>query len=186
MRTPRFVTPLLALGLAHCGTPAPAPDAGSDAGPPLPGTYENVAMIFQSSCAFASCHGGTGTGAAQLNLASSIGAGTLAEDLSGQPSCQYSAMPLVTPGDPAQSWLYLKVSGAHAGVRVDFTPAASWDPGIVPDAMGNYPPSTCPLVERGDISFGTMMPQGSMGLDGSRAETIRLWIAAGAPGPGGG
>lgn len=170
------------LVLASCGSPTPAADAGSDAGPPLPGTYENVSMILTSSCAFASCHGGAGAGASQLNLATSLAAGTLVEDLS-MPSCQYSAMPLLTPGEPSQSWLYLKVAGPHMGARVDFTPAASWDPGITPDGMGNYPASTCPLVERGDITFGAMMPQGSMGLDASRAETIRLWIAAGAPGP---
>jgi len=185
MRAPWPVTSLLSFALASCGNPAPPADAGPDAGPPLPGTYANVVSILESSCAFASCHGGSGAGAAELNLASSIRADTLVADLS-QPSCQYSAMPLLTPGDPEQSWLYLKVAGPHMGTRVEFTPSASWDPGIVPDAMGNYPRSTCPLVERGAISFGTMMPQGSMGLDASRAETIRMWIAAGAPGPAGG
>lgn len=174
---------LPALALASCGSSPRPSDAGSDAGPPLPGTYANVAMIFTTSCAFTSCHGGTGPGASMLNLQSSIAAGTLVEDLVAQPACQYSAMPLVTAGDPERSWLYLKIAGAHSGTSVDFTPEASWDPGITPDAMGNYPSSVCPLVERGDIVFGTMMPQGTMGLDASRAETIRLWIEAGAPGP---
>lgn len=183
---PRFARLSLllpALAIASCGSTPPPADAGPDAGPPLPGTYENVAMIFTSSCAFASCHGGAGAGASMLNLQASIAAGTLVEDLVAQPSCQYSAMPLVTAGDPEQSWLYLKVAGAHTGTNLDFTPDPSWDPGLTPDAMGNYPASVCPLVQRGDLVFGTMMPQGTMGLDGSRAETIRLWIAAGAPGP---
>ena len=65
------------LTLASCGSPVPASDAGSDAGPPLPGTYENVAMILTTSCAFSSCHGGMGAGASQFNLATSLAAGTL-------------------------------------------------------------------------------------------------------------
>lgn len=119
-----------------------------------------------------------------LNLQRSIASDTLVADLVDHDACQYSAMPLVTAGDPERSWLYLKVAGPHMGTTLDFTPADDWDPGIVPDAMGNYPTSTCPLTSRGDITFGVMMPQGSPGLDASRAETIRLWIEAGAPGPG--
>lgn len=167
---------------ASCGNAEYDTDAGPDAGPPLPGTYANVVSILETSCNFPSCHGGTGAGASQLNLATSIAAGTLVADLM-QPSCQYDAMPLLTLGDPSQSWLYLKVAGPHAGARLDFTPSATWDPGINPDAMGRYPASECPLTERGEITFGTMMPQGSTGLDAARAATIRMWIEAGAPGP---
>ena len=174
----------LAFLAASCGSPAPAPsDAGSDAGPPPDPTFENVSMILSSSCAFASCHGGAGAGAAMLNFERSIAAGTLREDLVDQPACEYSAMPLVTAGDPTQSWLYLKAAGPHTGTDLDFTPDTSWDPGIVPDAMGRFPASTCPLTERGALSFGQLMPQGTTGLDGARAETLRLWIANGAPGP---
>lgn len=156
----------------------------SDAGAPLPGTYENVSMIFTASCAFRSCHGGAGAGAAQLNLERAIAMGTLREELVDRASCQYDDLPRVRAGDPMNSWLYLKIAGPHTGTRLDFTPDPSWDEGgLVPDATGRYPNSTCPLVEAGQISFGAMMPAGSMGLDASRAETIRLWIEAGAPGP---
>lgn len=169
-----------AAALSACGNPAPVePDAGA----PLPGTYENVEMIMRTSCAFPSCHGGPSAGASMLNLERSIMAGTLREDLVDQPSCMYSAMPLVTEGDPDNSWLWLKVAGAHTGTQLTFTPDEGWDPGIVPDGSGRYPTSQCPLTQAGAITFGTMMPQGSMGLDASRAETIRLWIEAGAPGP---
>lgn len=169
--------------LTGCGNP---PSSTPDAGIVLPGTYENVSMIMMTSCAFASCHGGTGAGAAQLNLQRSIMSGTLREDLVDQPSCMYSAMPLVTAGDVDNSWLWHKIAGAHTGTRVDFTPDPSWDPGIVPDAMGRYPMSQCPLTQSGQITFGTIMPMGSTdGLDAARAETIRMWIEAGAPGPSG-
>lgn len=171
----------VALLLAACGgntTP------GSDAGAPMPGTYENVVSIFRTSCAFSSCHGGTGAGASMLNLERGIAMGTLRADLVDQASCQYDLMPLVTAGDPMNSWLYLKVAGAHTGTAFDFTPDASWDEGgLVPDGSGRYPTSICPLVQSGNLTFGTMMPMGSMGLDASRAETLRLWIEAGAPGP---
>jgi hypothetical protein len=176
------LTVATSLSAASCGNVSYDADAGPDGGPPLPGTYENVAQIFTTSCAFASCHGGTGDGAAQLDLATSIAAGTLVADLM-RPACQYDAMPLLTPGAPEESWLYLKVAGAHSGARLDFTPAVGWDPGLTPDAMGRYPASECPLTERGALTFGTMMPQGSTGLDASRTATIRAWIEAGAPGP---
>ncbi len=150
---------------------------------PLPGTYANVRDILAASCSFSSCHGGAGAGAAMLNFQTSIAAGTLLADLQ-QPSCQYDAMPLVTPGDPANSWLYLKVAGPHTGAVIDFTPDATWDQGgLVRDGMGRFPASTCPLTSRGEIVFGTIMPMGTAGLAPGQAETIRLWIAAGAPGP---
>lgn len=113
----------------------------------------------------------------------SISAGTLIADLQA-PSCQYSLMPMLTPGDPMNSWLYLKVAGAHTGLVIDFTPDAAWDHGgLMPNAMGQYPTSTCPLTSHGAIVFGQIMPMGTGGLPSRVAETIRLWIAAGAPGP---
>jgi hypothetical protein len=154
-----------------------------DAGNVLPGTYANVATIFSRTCAFSSCHGGPGSGAAMLNLQQSITAGTLVADLQA-PSCEYSAMPLLTPGDPTQSWIYLKITSAHTGLELNFTPDPTWDHGgLMPDAMGHYPPSTCPLTSAGQITFGQIMPMGTGGLPANQAETIRLWIAAGAPGP---
>jgi hypothetical protein len=125
-------------------------------------------------------------GQGMLNFQASIAAGTLREDLVDQPSCEYSAMPLVDPGDPDNSWLWIKVSaGAHDSAgRLEFTPDPTWDPGIVRDGTGRYPLSVCPLTQAGEIRFGTMMSQGAPnGLDPSRAATIRVWIENGAPGP---
>lgn len=193
----------LALALSACPTtpPTPANDAATpevdaappphDSGPPddawvmpPPGTYENVTRIFTASCNFSSCHGGAGAGAAMLNLQRSMTAGTLVADLVAHPACEYDAMPLVDPGHPENSWLYLKTTGPHTGTTVDFTPDASWDHGgLTPNASGNYPASTCPLTASGDIIFGDMMPQGTMGVTALQAETLRMWIADGAPGP---
>ncbi len=191
----------LALALTGCpSTPGTPNDAASpedaatpvhDSGPPEdaavvppPGTYDNVTRIFTASCNFTSCHGGAGAGAAMLNLQRSMTNGTLVADLVGHASCEYDAMPLVDPGHPENSWLYLKTTGSHTGTRLDFTPDAAWDHGgLTPDGSGNYPASTCPLTSRGAIVFGDMMPQGTMGITAVQAATLRMWIEDGAPGP---
>lgn len=154
---------------------------------PLEPTYENVAGIFDSSCSFSSCHGGS-RGEAELNFAAAREAGVLyTELLIDVPACEYDLMPLIDPGNPDNSWLYLKVTHAHdADGYLTFTPAADWDPGIERDPdTGLYPRSPCPRTEDGEITFGQIMPDGSSdGLDARRATAIREWILAGAPGPG--
>jgi hypothetical protein len=176
---------LLGVLVSACGSSSPGPtDASVDAPMALPPTYANVTALLTRSCTFSSCHGGAGGGQAHLNLQRSITNGTLVADLM-TPACEYGAMPLLDPGHPENSWLFVKVAGAHStGTAIDFTPAASWDHGgLTPDAMGRYPVSTCPLVLMGQISFGEIMPQGTMGVTASEAEMLRAWIAAGAPGP---
>lgn len=152
---------------------------------PLEPTYENIAGIFDSSCSFSTCHGGTS--AAMLNFVAAREAGVLYTDLLiDVPSCEYDRMPLIDPGNPENSWLYVKVTQAHeADGTLIFTPAPDWDPGIVPNPdTGLYPRSTCPRVERGVLTFGEIMPNGSTnGLDERRATALREWILAGAPGP---
>lgn len=168
---------LVALGALGACTPTPPPVV-------LEPTYANVAAVFESSCSFRSCHGGTGAGAARLNFERARLAGVAYDTLLvGVPSCMYDAMPLVDPGHPENSWLMIKVAGAHTGTALDFTPAADWDPGLSPRPDGLLPPSVCPLTVRGVLSFGTLMPQGSSaGLDAARADLIRRWILVGAPG----
>jgi hypothetical protein len=168
----------LALTLTACSTTQP----------PLDPTYENVAAIFETSCSFrTSCHGGT-RGAARLNFELARTEGLLYTDLLvGQPACEYDFMPLIDPGHPENSWLYVKVTQAHdADGYIEFEPDPAWDPGITPDDMGVYPRSICPLTEDGALTFGEIMPDGSSnGLDARRANVIRDWILAGAPGPDG-
>jgi hypothetical protein len=188
MRWTRFSCPVLALAmLAACGADPVAPaDAGpGDSGPPA-ADYASVATIIGRACSFATCHGGTGMGASQLNFAAALADGTpYTELLVDQPACQYSAMDLVEPCDPDASWLMIKLVGPHTSGRIDFTPDASWDPGIARDAMGRYPRSECPLTVSGEISFGVLMPQGTTtGLTAPEVATFRAWIEAGAPGPG--
>jgi hypothetical protein len=163
----------LSLSLSACG---------GSSGPH--GTYEEVHDIFQSNCAVSSCHGGTGNGAAQLNLSEPDGI-PFTEIMVDVPSCQYDAMPLVTPGDPENSWLWIKLIADHdERGKIVFTPDASWDHGLTPDANGDLPRSECPLTVGGMLSFGTRMPMTSRtGLSEDRLATIRAWIENGAPGP---
>lgn len=168
--------------------------------PPLEPTYENVESVIRLSCAFStSCHGGPANGQSMLNFGRHLEAGepftmALMDGMNPRMACQYDLMPLVDPGNADNSWLMVKIAGMHSSGQVAFTPDASWDPGIVPDAMGRYPPSTCPyttdpLAEDGAISFGRVMPW-SIGmptpLPANEIDLVRAWIEAGAPGPGGG
>lgn len=179
---------LFAFVLTACGGEPIAPvDAGPpDTGPPA-ADYAAVAAIVDRACSFASCHGGSGAGAAELNFAAARTAGTpYTELLVDQPACQYSAMDLVEPGSPDESWLMIKLVGPHTRGVLDFEPDASWDPGIARDpGTGGYPRSECPLTVSGELSFGVLMPQGSTtGLAAAEIATFRAWILAGAPGPG--
>jgi hypothetical protein len=170
-----------------CGDDAIPGDAGLEA------TVENVDAILQLSCTFSgTCHGDPrGAGQAMLNFATPLETGQpratalFAEDGRPKPACEYSAMPLVDPGNPDNSWLMVKIDGPHTGGALMFTPGASWDPGIMRDVDGNYPVSECPLVPRpGEIEFGGPMPYSPvapMPLPPDEIDLIRRWIAAGAP-----
>ncbi len=188
MRSLRLLLALVSASLVACGPgPTPEPvDADTDAN--VDTSHAAVLAIMTTTCVFSSCHGGPRTGASMLNFQPAVdGTMTLGDILVDQPSCEYSAMPLVTAGNPDQSWLMLKLDGPHMGRAITFTPDASWDPGIVRGPTGTYPASICPLVSRGEITFGELMPQGSGPtapvLTPLQLQTIRGWILSGAPGP---
>lgn len=160
---------------------------GSEA--PLEPTYENVLAVFERSCGTTSrsCHGGS-RGSANLNFELPLSEGRpITDELVGVAACQYDRLNLVEPGDPEASWLWIKLTGDHdASGRLQFTPAADWDPGIERRADGTYPPSICPSVEDGEITFGYLMPQNVDNpqlLPARELTMIREWILAGAPGP---
>ena len=166
---------------------------GDEPANPPAATYEAVEAVIVNRCATnaAACHGGMGDGGGGLNFGQRINAGepiTLA--LNGVQACQYDRMPLVTPGNPDESWLMVKL--AHEfdseGNIIGFSPDPAWDHGLTPDDDGRLPPSACPLTDDGVISFGTNMPQirgNPTPLEAENIDLIRRWIAAGAPGPSG-
>ena len=85
------------------------------------------------------------------------------------------------PGNPDNSWLWIKLQGAHdAEGKILFTPAASWDP-------AGDERTGCPQMEDGEVTFGLLMPQSPGAPAQLPQETLDLfedWILVGAPGPG--
>jgi len=153
-------------------------------------TYDNIEETVQITCgsSSSSCHGGA-RGNAQLNFQALLDMGAPVSDaLVDVPACEYDLLDRVVPGDPDNSWLWIKLTQAHAddGLLL-FEPDPSWDPGIEPRMDGTYPPSICPNVDDGELNFGSLMPQ-NVGrpspLPNNRLNLFRDWIEAGAPGPG--
>jgi hypothetical protein len=133
--------------LLGCGESGTHHDAGGIAiSPP---TWESVEAVIARSCAFSSCHGG-------LRAYPRLSPELAYESLSTGMSMQAPSLRLVTPGDPAQSWLMHKLDGTMS------SQAAC--------AGANSP-------------CGTSMPQSSELLPTAERATIRAWIQAGAPGP---
>jgi hypothetical protein len=155
------------------GSMAMASACGEDPKPDAKPDYAAVSAILggpeqgaaSGSCAFGgTCHG-AGTGKANLNFK---GAADVAAVLVNVPACENSAMLRVAPGDPDNSWLWIKLTA-----EADPTTGLITHPGT---------PSTCAGVTNG---FGTRMPQvgGFAKLADDKLAVIREWIEGGAPGP---
>lgn len=105
--------PPLALALAAllpaCVEPLvgdPIPGGGQV---PIEPTFSSIsAVVFTPKCTSSACHGGTGSAPLDLTAERAYG------QLVNQPASQTSEMFLVTPRDPDQSYLMLKLLGTHA------------------------------------------------------------------------
>ncbi|MFO0624080.1 MAG: hypothetical protein U0325_00570 [Polyangiales bacterium] len=140
-------TLLLGCGQTAVTTDASTADAAlADAGPP---TWESVQAILARSCAFSSCHGAT---RAFPRLSAELAYASLTTSM----SMQVTSLRLVTPGDPAQSWLMNKLDGTM---------------------------STRAACAASAMTCGTSMPQSSELLPAHEREMIRAWIRMGAMGP---
>ncbi|MET0285463.1 MAG: hypothetical protein ABW352_13365, partial [Polyangiales bacterium] len=93
----------------------------------------------------------------------------LRELLVDVPACEAPSLKLVEPGNPARSWLWIKLSGKTSDSRGTLQPQDAWgSPGTGCDGAG----------------FGTKMPQvGGNMWDPQDLATIESWIKGGAPGP---
>jgi hypothetical protein len=127
----------------------------------------DVAPVFQANCASggAGCHGAPsvtmmgdqsrpylgGTDALTPGEAATILAGIV-----NRPSAEDPSMPLVTPGDPTQSFLMLKMDGAQGSQSAQCMAGES-------------------------RSCGLLMPYGRQTvLDQATRDKVRAWIAQGA------
>lgn len=131
------------LALAGCSEEAAI---GVDAGPP---TWDSVQGIVRRSCVFSSCHGGR-------SAYPSLGADVDHAALIGAASREVPTLQLVVPGDPANSWLMIKLDGTMA-----------------PRPECQADPRAC----------GVSMPQGVPVLERAERDLVREWIRLGAPGP---
>ncbi|MCB9568744.1 MAG: hypothetical protein H6710_16270 [Myxococcales bacterium] len=81
----------------------PCVDADPGAAPSIPATLSELrSALLVPSCSFNACHGGATGSAAGLDVL----AGDLHAELLGHAVVADAGMPLITPGDPDQSWLY--------------------------------------------------------------------------------
>ena len=109
-----------ALGASEAGRQAAAPSADEDAGVPDAGAGLKAApacdfrALMQAKCGNASCHGAPAS-ATGLDLTSAMLAARV-QGRTGQGAC--SDKLLIDPQSPADSKLYLKVSGSSCGSQM--------------------------------------------------------------------
>lgn len=114
-------------------TDAPTTDAPTTTGDPAAPTFTAVYMIFEAFC---TCHNNP-AGAGGLSLE---GQADAYANIVGVPSAKATMMNLIEPGDPTNSYLYLKLTGDYLGV-----PGGTGDPMPV---IGDLTPEQLALVEQ--------------------------------------
>lgn len=115
--------------------------------------HEKVRPIFEGALNCAGCHGPQAPSGG-LSLGGQISSADIVANLVSQPA-EGTNKTLVIPGDPENSWLYLKISGGAAT-------------------------ATCTGT---DLCTEPMPPSGGMMVSDADKKIIYDWIEAGAPGP---
>jgi hypothetical protein len=141
-----------------------------------PASYLAAEAVIRTSCAFVRCHGGPVRGGADLWYGQTT---SIRGPLVNVVACEYSKMMRVAPGDPAQSYMMIKLLAPQdpQSHMISFTPAPDWVPN--PDCVGLPPPEA-----DGGGRFGFRMPEtGMFQLDSDSVAKLAAWIEAGAPGP---
>ncbi|AUX24270.1 hypothetical protein SOCEGT47_048070 [Sorangium cellulosum] len=149
--------------IARVINPSLEPNPGTSTPTTESGVFHTaVRPIFESAVHKCSgCHAAPSTGPhAGLSLGGDISSADIVAGLVNKPSKGGGQFRLVVPGNPDQSWLYLKVSGmaASAGCRPSAT--ASCMTGVMPQAADGKP-----------------------SLTSAELATLRQWIQDGAPAP---
>lgn len=128
--------------------------AGFDATQPAVHFRADVLPIFTQSCAFTSCHGNRGglAGGVFLGTKDNTDPAEVRNNVVGVPAPELASMPLVSPGDPKNSFLMRKLDGDQCLL----------------DAQCK------------DKSCGETMPRTGDQLPVADRDKIRRWIAQGA------
>jgi hypothetical protein len=182
---PWLIVPALLAGCGDDSGPAGPQDSGFDAHQaPIEPVYAEIERMFNRSCVFSACHGGSASGVGAMNFQPLLDAERpLTEALVDVPACQYHLMPRVDPGNPDNSWLWIKLDPERMDPstgEIVFEPDPSFD-GSEPNPHHDSP--NCPL---GPDDFGHNMPYAPGSPSPMRAnelEAVRQWIELGAPGP---
>ncbi|WP_437678963.1 hypothetical protein [Sorangium sp. So ce131] len=141
-------------------TPEPDPE---DPLPTEAGVFHTtVRPIFESTVHRCSgCHAAPSTGPqAGLSLGGDISSADIVAGLVNKASRGGGQFKLVVPGNPDQSWLYLKVAGMAASAGCRPSGGASCNTGVMPQAADGRP-----TVSSAELA------------------TLRQWIQDGAPAP---
>ncbi|WP_104984657.1 hypothetical protein [Sorangium cellulosum] len=139
------------------------PDEVTNPNEPLPVEtgffHETVRPMFENTRNLCSgCHAESGANAG-LTLGGHISSRKIVDALVNRPSKNGGQFKLVVPGDPDNSWLYLKASGRAETVGCQQTATAQCIPGVMPPSTGG-PTATA-----------------------RELENLRQWILDGAEGP---
>ncbi|XXX72501.1 hypothetical protein WMF30_33120 [Sorangium sp. So ce134] len=142
------------------------PELNPDPTDPLPeesGVFHTtVRPIFESAIHKCSgCHAAPSTGPqAGLSLGGDISSADIVAGLVNKASRGGGQFKLVVPGNPDQSWLYLKVAGTAGNAGCRPSGSATCNPGVMPQAADGRPTVTS-----------------------AELAAIRQWIQDGAPAP---
>jgi hypothetical protein len=142
-------------GAASCS--AYVVPSGTSLSQPTVSLKSDVMKLFNDNCGLSSCHGSVSAPEARLFLGAESARGSDASmvrvGLVGQAAAELPSMPLVTAGDPANSYIMHKLDGDQ-----------------------------CQLDSRcSDGSCMAMMPSGAtQPLPVETRDTLRRWIAQGA------
>jgi hypothetical protein len=169
----------------------------ADLSTPTVSFSNDVYPILSSSCGISSsCHGDltqdisvrglflgcsaqslcSGTCSAAGDLTAQVYEGLVGSgDAGPDKPLEIASMPFVTPGDPGQSYIMHKLDNDLCSLQGCVTGSANVAVGQARDTPGsggtNDPPNWC----------GVFMPYQMSVLDVCRRDTIRRWIAQGAP-----
>jgi hypothetical protein len=123
--------------------------------------HEMVRPILENDIARCSgCHGPQGAEAGLTLGGLGVSSAKIVEALVNKPATHGGQYKLVVPGQPEQSWLYLKASGKAAAAGCSATASSSCNAQVMPPSGS-----------------------GEVTLTSSELETLRRWIADGAPVP---
>nr|AYM52915.1 hypothetical protein [Sorangium cellulosum] len=124
--------------------------------------HTTIRPIFESEIHRCSgCHAAPSTGPqAGLSLGGDISSADIVAGLVNKASTHGGQFKLVVPGNPDQSWLYLKVAGTAGSAGCRPSGAATCNPGVMPQAADGRPTVTS-----------------------AELAALRQWIQDGAPAP---